>query len=93
MLLAAMLFAVPWEYCMDGNGYGFPMAWLHPGHGEWGAIVLDERDKAGEVIDVPNLLGSLLLWLVISWIVWFWVRKRLMRAGAEIEEGVTKKVG
>ncbi len=67
---------------MDGNGYGFPMAWLHPGHGEWGAIVLDERHEAGAVIDLPNLVGSSLLWLAISLGVWFWVRKRLLRREA-----------
>lgn len=59
---AYVLFALPWDYCMDGRGYGIPFAWWHPGHGEEWAWPLQPEAKFSPVIDAGNLLASLLLW-------------------------------
>ncbi len=75
IVLALVIFALPYEYCMDGNGYGFPFAWYHPGHGEWGAVEIDRGQKISDVLDLVNLFGSMVLW---SFMVGFvrWLAKR-----------------
>jgi hypothetical protein len=48
-----VLLLLPWEYCMAGNGYGFPFAWYHPNHQEPGEVAVGNGDMAVE----PRNLG------------------------------------
>jgi hypothetical protein len=83
-VLALILFAVPYEFCMDGKGYGFPFAWYHPGHGEWGAIVLDPYDKFSDVIDFPNLAISVTVWgVAFGALLWHDRRRRAGRVNTK----------
>ncbi len=75
VLLALVLFGLPWEFCMNGTGYGFPFAWFHPGHGEWGEFPLHGDIDHGAVIDLPNLLASLFLLAAGAWAVMFAEKK------------------
>ena len=78
VVLALVIFALPYEYCMDGNGYGFPLAWYHPGHGEWGTVEIDRGQKISDVLDLVNLFGSMVLW---SFMVGFgrWLSKSISK--------------
>lgn len=70
--LALVLFAIPFEYCMDGLGFGFPFAWYHPGHDDWGAYVIDPDDYLSDVIDFVNIAASLAVWLIVySSVSWY----------------------
>ena len=60
-VLALMLFALPYKYCMCGSGYGFPFAWYHPGHNDWGAYIVEPTEKFSNVIDLVNIVASLAL--------------------------------
>lgn len=62
--VAGVLFGMPFEYCMEGSGYGFPFAWLHPYHGDWGAYVIHPHEHSSDAIDLLNIAMSLLLWAI-----------------------------
>ena len=62
VVLALLLFALPYDFCIDGVGYGFPFAWLHPGHGEWGTYPINPSEKFSDVIDIANIAISFAAW-------------------------------
>lgn len=71
VILALILFAVPYQHCMRGIGYGFPFAWYHPGHDEWGEYVLTSEAKFSDVIDFVNISISFALWgAIIGFLSW-----------------------
>jgi len=75
--LALVLFAMPYEYCMSGTGYGFPFAWYHPGHGEWGTYIVDPSKNISDVIDPVSIAASLAVWFIIYGLVtWYVARLR-----------------
>jgi len=78
--LALLLFALPYEYCMAGLGLGFPFAWLHPGHGEWGSVALAADREHGKVLDLRNLGVSLAIWIVTYAALRFWLGRRRSKA-------------
>lgn len=53
-----VLLLLPWEYCMAGNGYGFPFAWYHPDHQKPGEIAVGDDDMA---VEPRNLAISMVL--------------------------------
>ena len=59
LIAGAVLFALPFEYCMAGNGYGLPFPWYHPNHGEPGAIPVGDGDMA---VGTSNLISAAALW-------------------------------
>lgn len=59
LIAGGLLFALPLEYCVAGNGYGLPFPWYHPNHGEPGEMPVGEGDMA---VDTPNLLSAAALW-------------------------------
>jgi hypothetical protein len=70
-----VLFAVPYPYCMDGYGYGFPFAWFHPGHGERFAIPVHPDEKLSDIIDIENIIVSTIIFASIAGAV-AWFRRR-----------------
>jgi hypothetical protein len=88
VVLAGVIFGVPFEYCMEGVGYGFPFAWFHPDHNDWGAYVISSNENSSNVIDFPNIALSLLVWAI----AYLGVRHSLKRmqqpnvVGANVEQ-------
>lgn len=76
-----LLIALPWEYCMDGTGYGFPFAWYHPGHDEAWCWKVHPEEKFSAVVDPSNLIASLLLWAGMVWLLrrfsWRQIQRKL----------------
>ena len=75
-VLALLLFALPYEYCMDGTGYGFPFACFHPGHDDWGAYVINPTETFSDVIDPVNISAALVLWGIIYCSVSWYVKRK-----------------
>lgn len=79
LLIAAVLFALPYEFCMDGTGWGFPWAWLHPDHGAPDEIALGPG-HFGLAFDPANLGWSMVGWSVSCGLAllvrWRWQRRR-----------------
>lgn len=59
LIAGAILFALPVDYCVAGNGYGVPFPWYHPNHGEPGDLPVGDGDMA---IDTSNLPSAAALW-------------------------------
>ena len=54
---------VEWNYCLDGNARGVPMAVIHPGHGPVPyQFDLDGADGFGMVADSLSVVVNLLLY-------------------------------
>ncbi|MBN8530988.1 MAG: hypothetical protein J0L97_03895 [Alphaproteobacteria bacterium] len=61
---------------MDGYGYGFPFAWLHPYHdNDWGAYAIDPNEIAGTAIDYLNIALSLVLWAIAYFLAWRYFKR------------------
>ena len=78
LALAGVLFVLPYEFCMAGTGYGFPFAWLHPGHEMPGEYSLQPELRHGAVFDPLNLTAAVLLWAALQGGLW-WLAKRVGR--------------
>lgn len=54
---------IKWEYCMDGDGYGFPAAIIHPSHEDSFLYYnLEPEENEGTEIDFDNVLKDILFW-------------------------------
>ncbi len=66
-------------FCSGGEGYGWPLAWLHPTHYERGVITLS-RD--GYAFDPMRFAGVILVWgtaWTLLWAAgrWTWCKTRI----------------
>jgi hypothetical protein len=53
---------VPYEYCMDGSGRGFPFAVYSPQCGAWLPVFAFDESKIPQVLDLGGFLGDVLVW-------------------------------
>ena len=86
VVLAGLLFCLPFDYCMEGLGYGFPFAWFHPDHNDWGAYVISPNENSSNAIDLPNIALSLLVWAIAYFGVRYYL-KRLPQSNAVKAKG------
>src|SRR5437868_8751291 len=62
VITAAIMF-VPYEYCADGPGRGFPFAVLNPSHGpSFGTVQIQPDEKNGQSFNLVSLMGDLVIW-------------------------------
>ena len=53
---------VPYQYCMDGPGRGFPVAVYSPLCGAWLPVFAFDHKKIPQVLDLGGLLVGALIW-------------------------------
>ena len=66
--LTAALAAIPYEFCSDGNGFGLPLAIVHPHLSSMPALGIPLPVNAMQdwVFDLLNLARDWLLWTVLA---------------------------
>lgn len=76
IIITGAVMLVPYEYCMDGSGRGFPFAILSPLHGPSpGAIRLQPDTKNGQGLDFLSLAGDVIIWGAVAAGVSLFVRR------------------
>ena len=63
-VITGMTMLVPFQYCMDGPGRGFPFAVYSPLCGAWCPVFTFDENKTPQVLDVGGLLADVLVWTV-----------------------------
>ena len=60
---------VPYQYCMDGPGRGFPFAIYCPVCGGWLPVFAFDDSKIPQILDLGGFVGDVLVWGVAVAIV------------------------
>lgn len=60
--LTAMTMLIPYQYCMDGPGRGFPFAVYCPACGAWLAAFAFDDSKIPQILDLGGFFGDALVW-------------------------------
>jgi hypothetical protein len=66
ILLSTASLAFKYEFCMDGPGYGLPLAVLHPAHEDHFVVAVRGNNVDGTVLDFPNLGVNVVAWALVS---------------------------
>ena len=69
------------EYCMAGDGYGFPAAIIHPSHQEWWLVPLTGPSRLeGLAFDARSLVVNLVFLSLLGCPLAKWLEGRRTRA-------------
>lgn len=69
------------EYCMAGDGYGFPAAIIHPSHQEWWLVPLPGASLLeGLAFDARSVIFNLGFLSLLAWPLVKWLDRRRGRA-------------
>jgi hypothetical protein len=79
--ITALTMTVPYEYCMDGPGRGFPFAVYSPACGAWVPVVAFDGSKIPQVLDLGGLVGDAVVWGTAVALLRRWHSRRLARTG------------
>jgi hypothetical protein len=66
---------VPYEYCMDGPGRGFPFAVYSPMCGAWFPVFAFDQSKIPQILDGGGFVGDVLVWGAVA----YFIRSRILR--------------
>ena len=76
VIITGAIMLVPYEYCTDGPGRGFPFAVLSPLHGpSLGAVRLQPDTNNGQGFDFVSLAGDVVVWAGVAAGVSLFVRR------------------
>ena len=64
--LTGVVMLVPYEYCMDGPGRGFPFAVYSPSCGAWVPVVAFDDSKVPQVLDAGGFVGDVVAWGAVA---------------------------
>ncbi|MFO1461032.1 MAG: hypothetical protein U1G08_16710 [Verrucomicrobiota bacterium] len=73
--LTATTMLIPYQYCMDGAGRGFPFAVYCPSCGAWLPAFAFDDSKIPQILDLGGFLVDVLVWGLAA----AFVRYRLSR--------------
>jgi hypothetical protein len=74
--LTGIIMLVPYEYCMDGPGRGFPFAVYSPICGAWFPVFAFDHSKIPQVLDGGGFIGDVAAWGAVA----YFVRSRFFRS-------------
>lgn len=66
---------IPYQYCMDGPGRGFPFAVYSPSCGAWFPAFAFDDSKIPQILDLGGFVGDVLVWGAVAALV----RTRILR--------------
>lgn len=66
---------LPYQYCMDGPGRGFPFAVFCPMCGAWLPVFSFDQSKIPQILDLGAFIGDVLLWGVAAGYVRTWLTR------------------
>ncbi len=61
---------VRYEFCMAGDGFGFPLAIIHPGHDEWWLLPPGSNDS--RALDILGLATNWMFFAVLIAALFWW---------------------
>jgi hypothetical protein len=83
--LTAMTMLIPYQYCMDGPGRGFPFAVYCPSCGAWLPAFAFDESKIPLILDLGGFLGDVLVWgLAVAFVRYWFSRSPVVSTGATL---------
>ncbi len=79
--VTALTMTVPYEYCMDGPGRGFPFAVYSPACGAWVPVFAFDDSKIPQVLDLGGLVGDAVVWAAAVAFLRWWRSPRRAKTG------------
>ncbi|MFN0198690.1 MAG: hypothetical protein ACKVT0_18235 [Planctomycetaceae bacterium] len=85
-ILVSLTSFIPLEYCMDGLGWGLPLAIIHPHAGTYSIPLSIGHPKAEYAFDVLHLVIDFLVWsMTAQCVIAIWQRRRVRNDDSSVD--------